>query len=56
MHMIHLMQCHIIITCFIKTQMGLTFLVLAYPDFRGKEAVKRAAVCLSCLLCDIRRC
>ena len=31
-------HCHLIISCFIKIQIGLTFLVPAYPG--GKEAVK----------------
>ena len=30
------------ISCFVKIQNGLIFLVLAYPDCPGKEAVKRA--------------
>jgi len=38
-------RCHLIISCFIKIQIGLAFLVPAYPGCRGKEAVKR----LSCL-------
>jgi len=33
-------QCHPITSCFIKIQIGLTFLVLAYPDCPGKEAIK----------------
>jgi len=35
--------CHPIISCFIKIQIGLTFLVSAYPGCSGKEAVKRAS-------------
>jgi len=30
----------------IKIQIGLTFLVLAYPDCPGKEAIKQLSVCL----------
>ena len=33
-----------IISCFIKIQIGLTFLVPAYPDCPGKEAVNWASV------------
>jgi len=29
-----------LISCFIKIQIGLTFLVVAYPDCPGKETVK----------------
>jgi len=36
---------HPIISCFIKTQIGLTVLVPAYAGCRGKEAVKRVSVC-----------
>jgi len=34
-------HCHPIISCFIKIQIGLTFLVPAYPGCPGKEAVRR---------------
>jgi len=47
LHMVRLMpmpQCHPIISCFIKIQIGLTFLVLAYPGCAVKEAVKRVSV------------
>jgi len=33
-------HCHPIICCFIKIQIGLTFLVPAYPRCPGKEAIK----------------
>jgi len=36
--------CQPIIPCFIKIQIGLTFLVLAYPGCPGKEAVKRLSL------------
>ena len=39
-------HCHPIISCFIKIQIALTFLVLAYSGCSGKEAGKRASVCL----------
>jgi len=39
-------RCHFlpIISCIIKIQIGLTFLVLAYPGYPGKEAVKQVSV------------
>jgi len=37
-------HCHTIISCFIKIQIGLIFLVPAYPGCPGKEAIKRASV------------
>jgi len=40
-------HCHPIISGFIKIQICLTFLVLAYPDCPGNEAVKWVSVCLS---------
>jgi len=38
-------HCQPVISCFIKIQTGLTFLVLAYPGCPGKKAVKWASVC-----------
>jgi len=43
-----------VITCFIKFQIGLTFLVPAYVGCPGKEAVKRVSVfcwCMPLCLC-----
>jgi len=40
-------HCHPVINCFIKIRICLTFLVLAYPGFPGKEAIKQASACLS---------
>ena len=37
-------HCHPIIFCFIKIQIGLTFLLLSYPGCPGKEATKRMSV------------
>ena len=34
------------VTCFSKSQIGFTFLVLAYPGSPGQRAVKRACVCV----------
>jgi len=39
-------HCHHVIFCFIKIQIGFTFLVLAYPGCPRKEAVKLASVTL----------
>ena len=41
---------HPIISCFIKIQIGLTFLLPAYPGYHGKEVVKRMPVYLVILL------
>jgi len=39
--------CHRIISCFIKIQIGLTFLLPAYPGCPQKETIKLMSVCLS---------
>jgi len=39
-YMVQLMLLPPIVSCFIKIQIGLAFLVLAYPDYPGKEAIK----------------
>jgi len=39
-------HCHPIISCFIKIQNDLTFLVPAYAGCPRKEAIKLASVCL----------
>jgi len=55
MHMICIWSswchCQSVISCFIEIQIGLTFLVLAYPGCPGKQAVKWVSVCLSVCLC-----
>jgi len=43
-------HCHPIISCVIKIQIGLTFLMPAYPGCPGKEADKQVSVCYSCQL------
>jgi len=49
LHIIQLMPLPIVISCFIKIQIGLTFLVPAYSGCPGKEAVKRfLAILLQC--------
>ena len=40
-------HCHPVISCFIKIQTGLAFLMLAYPGCPGKETFKWMSVCLS---------
>ena len=40
-------QCRPIISCFIKIETGLTFLVPGYLGCTGKEAIKQMSVCLS---------
>ena len=43
--MVHLMALPpYIVSCFIKIQIGLNFLMPAYPGCPGKEAVKRVSV------------
>ena len=41
-------HCHLIISCFIEIQIGLTF---AYSGCPGKEVVKRMSSLLSCVSC-----
>ena len=40
LHMAQLMPLPLSVSCSSKIQIGFTFLVLAYPDCPGKEAVK----------------
>jgi len=50
-------HCHPIISCFIKIQIGLAFLVpasAAYPGCPGKDAVKRVSVWLSVICQTVR--
>jgi len=44
LHMVQLIP--VPISCFIRIQIGLPFLVLAYPGCPGKEAIKRVSVWL----------
>ena len=41
LHMVHLMPLPPVISCFIKIQIGLSFVEPVYPGCRGKEAVKQ---------------
>jgi len=51
-------HCHPIISCFIKIQIGLTFLVLAYTGCPGKEPIKWMSVCpvLAWSFCQFQHC
>jgi len=46
LRMVQLMPAPPIISCFIKIQIGITFLVLAYPDCPGKEAINPGVLSL----------
>jgi len=41
-------HCHRIMSCLVKIQIGLTFLVPAYPGCLQKEPIKWASICLWC--------
>ena len=45
LHMAQLMPLPLTDSCFIKIQIGFTFLVPAHPGSPGKRAVKRVCVC-----------
>jgi len=47
LHIVHLMPLPLVISCFIKIHIGLTFLVSAYPGCHGKEPIKWVFVCLA---------
>jgi len=46
LHMAQLMPLPLTVTCFSKTQIGFTFLVLAHPGSPGRRAVKLVYVCM----------
>jgi len=46
LYMVQLMPLPPIISCFMKIQVDLTFLMPAYPGCPGKEAIKQVSVCL----------
>ena len=51
LHMAQLMPLPLTVSCFIKIQIGFTFLAPAHPGSPGKRAVKRVCVCVcSCLV------
>ena len=47
LHMAQLMLLPLTVSCFIKIQVGLAFLVPAHPGGPGKRAVKWVCVCMS---------
>ena len=47
LRMAQLMPLPLIVSCFSKIHIGLTFLVLAHPGSPGKRAVKQVCVTLS---------
>ena len=46
LHMAQLMPLPLTVSCFIKIQIGFTFLTPAHPGSPGKRAVKRVCVCV----------
>jgi len=50
LHMAQLMPLPLTVSCFSKSQIGFTFLVLAYPGTPGKRAAKWVCVLTKLLL------
>ena len=50
LHMAQQMPLPLTVSCFIKIQIGFTFLVPAYPGSPGQRAVKRVCVCVCLFL------
>ena len=48
LHIAQLMPLPLPVSCFIKIQLGFTFLVPAHPGSPGKRAVKPVYVCVCC--------
>ena len=46
LHMAQLMPLPLTVSCFIKIQIGITFLLPAHPGSPGQKAVKRVCVCV----------
>jgi len=46
LHMAQLMPLPLIVSCFSRIQIGVTFLVPAHPGSPGQRAVKRVCVCV----------
>jgi len=46
LHMAQLMPLPLTVSCFIKIQIGFTFLIPAHPGSPEKRAVKRVCVCV----------
>jgi len=53
LHMAQLMPLPLIVSCFSKFQIGLTFLVPAHPGSPRKTAVKRVCVCVCVCVCVV---
>ena len=47
-----LMPLPLTVSCFIKIQIGFTFLVPAHPGSPGQRAVKRVCVCVCVCVCE----
>ena len=54
LHMAQLMPLPLTVSCSNKIQIGITFLVLAYPGSPGKRAVKRVCVKRVCVVRDYK--
>jgi len=48
LHVAQLMPLPLTVSCFIKIQIGFTFLVPAHPGSPGQRAVKSVCVCVLC--------
>ena len=51
LHMAQLMPLPLTVSCFIKIQIGFTFLVPAHPGSPGQRAVKRVCVYVCVCVC-----
>ena len=56
LHMAQLMPLPLIVSCFSKIQIGVTFLVPAHPGSPGQRAVKQVLVCFYCALFAVLVC
>ena len=54
LHMAQLMPLSLTVSCFIKIQIGITFLVPAHLGRPGKMVVKWVCVCVCACVCFIR--
>jgi len=52
LHLVYLMPLPPIISCFVKIQNGLTFLMPPYPGCPGKEVIKRVSVIIDTFYID----
>ena len=56
LHMAQLMPLPLTVSCFIKIQIGFTFLIPAHPGSPGKRAVKRVCVLINYASSDLLVC